>query len=106
MVTGKSRELLFKVQVFICTHAPRLKASGACKLNLRCVVTSVCVSYDRVVSTRDTIPDSGYEIRRPGQKKLELKLRLDSLHFTLFTIEFSPSFKILNLIFSKVIVVQ
>ena len=82
MVTGKSKGLLYKPQVFICTHSPRLQASGACKLNHPCVVTSVCVSYDRVVSTRDTIPDSGYDIRGDGQKKSELKLRLDSLHLT------------------------
>ena len=106
MVTGKIKRLLYNVQVFICMHALRLQASGACYLNHPCVVTSVCVSYNRVVSARDTIPDSENEIRGPGQKKLELKLRLDSLHSTLFTIEFPPSFKILNLILSKVIVVQ
>ena len=82
MVTGKIKRLLYKAQVFICMHAPRLQASGACKLNHPCVVTSVCVSYDRIVSTRDTIPDSGYDIRGHGQRKSELKLRLDSLHLT------------------------
>ena len=87
MVTGKSKRLLYKVQVFICTHAPRLQASGACKLNHPCVVTSVCVSYDRVLSSRDTIPDSGYEIRGPGQTNSELKLPLDGLHLTLFAID-------------------
>ena len=87
MVTGKIKGLFHKVEVFICTHALRIQAPGACKLNHPCVVTSVCVSYDRVVSARDTTPDSGYVIRKPGQKKLELKLRLDSLHLTLFAID-------------------
>ena len=45
------------------------KRQGRVNLNHPCVVTSVCVSYDRVVTTRDTIPDSGYEIGGPGQKK-------------------------------------
>ena len=72
-------------------------------------MTSVCVSYDRVVSARDTISNSGYEIKGLWQKKIELKLRIDSLHLTLFATDCQiPEFgnTVLNLIFSKVIVVQ
>lgn len=76
-------------------------------------MTSVCVSYDRVVSARDTISNSGYEIKglwqKKKKKKIELKLRIDSLHLTLFATDCQiPEFgnTVLNLIFSKVIVVQ